>query len=119
VREAFGALVGCWQARTANDPVIRAAMTRIARDEIEHAALAWSVHGWAMGKLPRESRRRVQSALQAEAALVAQGSIDEPAHALVRDAGLPTRAQAAQLARAWIQELSILSQTLRLRPARC
>jgi hypothetical protein len=41
VREAFGALVATRQARTARDPVIRATMVRIARDETRHAALAF------------------------------------------------------------------------------
>ena len=37
VRESFGALLATWQAKTAGDARVRAAMKRIARDETRHA----------------------------------------------------------------------------------
>jgi len=104
VREGFGALVALWQAHAAGDAHVRAAMTRIAREETSHAALAWSVHGWAMGRLDPQARRRVRRALREEAALIAHGRPDEPDPALARSAGLPTRAQTRRLASAWIDQ---------------
>jgi hypothetical protein len=42
VRETYGALTAIWQARTAKDPSVAAAVRRIARDETRHAALSWA-----------------------------------------------------------------------------
>ena len=62
VRETFGALLASTQAAEARDPVIRAAMKRIARDETRHAALSWSLDAWIMSKLDRAGRARVEAA---------------------------------------------------------
>jgi demethoxyubiquinone hydroxylase (CLK1/Coq7/Cat5 family) len=40
VRELYGALVATYQARVARDPEVRAVVTRIAREETQHAALS-------------------------------------------------------------------------------
>lgn len=102
VREAFGALVASWQARTACDPVIRAAMARIARDEIRHAALAFQVHGWLKGKLHASARARVEKARQLALSDLFAWSSEAPI-ALRAPLGLPTQHQshvlAGQLAR--------------------
>jgi hypothetical protein len=62
VRETFGALLATYQAAKASDPVIRAAMARIARDETRHAAVAWRVAGWLNGKLDAHARVAVSAA---------------------------------------------------------
>jgi hypothetical protein len=62
VRETFGALVAHHQAHTARDPVVSAAMKRIARDETRHAALAYDIDAWATQRLGRLARRRVDAA---------------------------------------------------------
>ena len=46
VREAYGALLAYVQASASRDPVVRAAMRRIALDEARHAALALAVDAW-------------------------------------------------------------------------
>jgi hypothetical protein len=90
VREAFGALVACRQAQVAADPVIRAAMKRIARDETRHAALAFEVDAWARGRLDASARTRVEEARrQAFDDLFAQSG--EASIALRVPLGLPTQ----------------------------
>lgn len=62
VRETFGALIASIQADEARDPLIRAAMKRIAVDETRHAALSWALDAWIMTKLSPAARDRVISA---------------------------------------------------------
>jgi hypothetical protein len=92
VREAFGALVACWQAQVAADPVIRAAMKRIARDETRHAALAFEVDAWVRGRLDTSARACVEEARrQAFDDLFVQSG--EAPIALRAPLGLPTQHQ--------------------------
>jgi hypothetical protein len=96
VREAFGALVACWQAQLAADPVIRGAMKRIARDETRHAALAFEVDAWARGRLDASARTRVEEARrQAFEDLCARSG--EAPIALRAPLGLPTQEQSRVL----------------------
>jgi hypothetical protein len=96
VREAFGALVACWQARVAADPVIRAAMKRIARDETRHAALAFEVDAWVRGRLDASGRARVEEGRrQAFDDLFARSG--EAPIALRAPLGLPTQLQSRVL----------------------
>jgi hypothetical protein len=97
VREAFGALVASWQARAASDPVIRAAMTRIARDETRHAALAFAVDAWARARLGAEARARVEHARSTAINEVSTGA-QEPPVLLRAPLGLPTGVQTRALA---------------------
>jgi hypothetical protein len=62
VRETYGALDAMWISRNAKDRRVRAVMRRIARDETDHATLAWSVAAWCTRRLSLASRRRVQDA---------------------------------------------------------
>jgi hypothetical protein len=92
VREAFGALVACWQAKAAADPVVRATMKRIAGDETRHAALALQIDGWLSGRLLPTARARVDQARRAALADLAASVAEAPA-ALRRPLGLPTASQ--------------------------
>ena len=92
VREAFGALIACFQAAAARDPVIRAAMARIARDETRHAALAFEVDAWLRGKLGGSARARVEAARDRALGELASNAVEAPA-ALRSTIGLPTRQQ--------------------------
>jgi hypothetical protein len=103
VRETLGALVAHLQARTAADPVVRAVMAEVARDETRHAELAWAIEAWAFTRLDPGARRR---ALEARTAAVAalrstaiEGSADPETSRLL---GLPS----ASLASALIDELA-------------
>jgi hypothetical protein len=91
VRETYSALECAWQAERAADPVVRATMKRIARDELRHLALSWAVHAWAMGKLDAASRAGIARA-QREGIedLLAELTAD-PHESLMGVAGLPQR----------------------------
>jgi hypothetical protein len=62
VSETFGVVLATWQARHARDGAVRRAMRSIARDELRHAELAWTIATWADGKLTRAERLRVHAA---------------------------------------------------------
>lgn len=88
VREAFGAAMAAWQARTAHDASIRAAMTVLARDEARHATLAFEIAGWADSKLDSSARARVHGA-RARAIDALRVSFESPSPALMETLGLP------------------------------
>jgi hypothetical protein len=67
VRETHGALLAFVEALSSPDPSLRRAMRSIAEDECRHAELAWSVHAWALPRLPPAARKRVDDALRAAA----------------------------------------------------
>jgi hypothetical protein len=97
-REGFGALVATWQGTAATDPVIRAAMTRLARDETRHAALAFAVDAWLHGRLDPAARARVKATRNAALAELAAGG-DEVPEALRKPLGMPSRLQWRELGR--------------------
>jgi hypothetical protein len=68
VRETWGAVVALRQSRLATEPSVRAAMRRIARDEVRHAELAWAVDAWVRPRLARAARKRVRDARSAAVA---------------------------------------------------
>ncbi|MBP9112392.1 MAG: ferritin-like domain-containing protein [Polyangiaceae bacterium] len=59
VRETFGALVATYQAHHSTDAEVRAELRVIARDETEHAALAWDIADWIASRLTKEERDAV------------------------------------------------------------
>lgn len=65
VVEAWAAVQAAWFSRQADDPALRAAYASIARDEAEHAQLAWDLHTWLMSQLPEDERAQVQEAQRA------------------------------------------------------
>lgn len=97
VRETYAALVAHHQAMHAIDPKLRRTMRRIARDEARHAALAWSVHRWAMSKLGTRARARIERArVTAERQLVDECAAPT---SLTSTLGIPSGAHARALAR--------------------
>lgn len=89
VRETYGALVATWQASHASDPSIASEMTRIAKDETRHAALAWEIARWSSEHLSKDAHDRLKMQV-AQAIEVLESEIAEPAPELTRVAGLPT-----------------------------
>jgi len=106
VRETFSALECLWQGHAASDPVIRATMARIARDELKHMALSWAVHRWAMAKLSPAARAKVRDAQREEVAAVKRELALDPAACLRDHAGLPRARQAMTLIRAIEERLA-------------
>ncbi len=99
VRETWAALLAAHQARHAADPQVRATMRAIADDEARHAELAWAIDAWLQAALDDDARAEVEAARRtAAAALLAGVAADNPAAALVREAGVPARAAATRLA---------------------
>jgi hypothetical protein len=99
VRETYGALVAMWQATRAGDPVVRAALGRIARDEIQHAVLGWKVASWLAGQLDVEARRRVEHARREASRAMAHIAEADPSHDLQRVAGVPPSSVAQAMAK--------------------
>jgi rubrerythrin len=94
VYETYGAVVAQLQAEQAGDLAVRRAMTRVARDEMQHAVLSWAVARWLDTRLDEQARERVQRARDtAVRALMASADAAVDA-SLARRVGLPGRAQA-------------------------
>jgi hypothetical protein len=100
IRETYSALECAWQAEVAADPVVRATMKRIARDEMRHLELSWAVHAWALGRLDAEGRTRVGAAQRREIATMLDELSRDPHESLRRTGGLPPAAQSRALVQA-------------------
>lgn len=98
VAETYAAVVSLWQAQTAHDPAVRAAMITVAADEGRHAALAWDVDAWARTQL-RGTASVDLSAVRARAGeTLARASAVPADETLIREAGVPPATAAAFLA---------------------
>ena len=109
VRETFGAMLNAWQASKATDPEVRAVMTKIAKDELSHAALSWEVAEWAERRLPRAARSAVARAQKRAVARLTRASNPTPPKSLRTIAGLPDAAQSREMARELFQTLIEIS----------
>ncbi len=89
VRETFGALVAAYQAETATDPEIAAAMRVIAQDEADHAALGHEIDAWLRPLLSQEQRALVEKARLEAIATFAQGMAQEHQAGVHEAAGFP------------------------------
>ncbi len=96
VRDTYAALVASWQAEHARSRAIAEAMGTIARDGMRHAAFAWALADWLGTQLSKKDRARVERAIP-EAVARLERAVREPDPALVRRAGLPTRAEQREL----------------------
>lgn len=97
VRETFGAAQAHVQAARAQDPKVRAAMSRIATDETRHSELSWAVARWIEPRLDAAARRRIDAA-RARAVAELEASLrqtPDPMHAAAL--GLPEPAQSAMI----------------------
>ena len=81
-------------AETAVDPVIAAAVGRIAEDEARHAELAWRILAWLVGLEPALAPRLVEALAsrssredegRAEPELTAHGVLDQPSTRALRE----------------------------------
>jgi hypothetical protein len=100
IRETYSALECMWQAEAATDPVVRATMKRIARDEMRHLALAWSVNAWMRQRLSLPERARLLDAQRGAVANLSRELGADPHPDLVGPGGLPRAAQSRELVRA-------------------
>ncbi|MFO0678788.1 MAG: ferritin-like domain-containing protein [Polyangiaceae bacterium] len=97
VRETFGALTAHVQSERAMDPKARAAFGVIAREETEHAALAWDLHAWFESALAPEAFAAVEEARKL-AILALEGELaaspGEVVHAVL---GVPEESEARSM----------------------
>ena len=113
VRETWGALVALRQAARASDLDVRAAMSRIAPDEVRHAELAWAIDRWLNQRLSVAQRRQVQRARRAAfAELARELRLELPVTERTR-LGLPGRDEAAAM---WAELGSLTGQAAMLDP---
>jgi hypothetical protein len=96
IRETFGALAATHQAAHASDPAIAVTMTRIARDETRHAALAWALARWLAPRIGADGRAAVKNAMRAAVASLREEVARTPAD-VARPLGLPTGRDARAL----------------------
>ncbi len=102
--ETIGALFAMHQARFAADADVCQTMRAIARDEIEHAALAWSIHAWCSDRLSAVEIAGVRHAL--DAAL--RRFITHPprfSDAIAQNSGVPSPAVARALAETLVAQI--------------
>jgi hypothetical protein len=99
VRETYGAAVAGVQSATATDALIRDAMRAIARDELRHAELSWSVAKWLETKLDAPARDRVRRARHRAARELLESASQEAPAEIMRELGLPGARLAAGIAR--------------------
>jgi hypothetical protein len=103
VRETLGAVIMGWQARHAQDPAVRDALSAIAREESSHAAWSWELDAWARTALaPQEVAAMDRARDRAIAALSDELGRSDPSVDLSVKGGMPS----AAVVRAMISELS-------------
>jgi hypothetical protein len=89
VNETFGAAIAMAQSMAAPDPRLRAAMRQIARDEMRHAQLAWSVAEWVDRRLSEPERAWVTKARTRAARALIRATCSRVERELIDDLGLP------------------------------
>ena len=80
IGEALGAAEATVCAEAARDPAIRSGLEGVARDEAEHAALAWRSLRWLLSRHPDEAtfaERRFDEALMQHRVRLRTASQDE------------------------------------------
>lgn len=97
VRETFGGLFGAYQAAHAVDPVVRATLAQITRDETTHALLSWQIAAWAEPRLDRAALRRVREARRAAIRELRDEATVAPEPELCAALGVPDAGRATAL----------------------
>jgi hypothetical protein len=96
VNEIFGTWLQLHQAQHAPEPVLRAVAEQIARDEAEHAALAFRLFDFFDRGLTPDERREIRAAMREELERCEGSSDLTPA--LTRQLGLPERNEMRRIA---------------------
>jgi rubrerythrin len=97
VNETYGAIVMHWQSVHATDARLRETFRKIADDEMNHAALSWSLAAWAEEELGAANNRRVRRARERAALALARSAAATKFRSGERALGLPTPAERADL----------------------
>lgn len=94
VRQTWDAALARWAGEHAVDETVRFEMARIARDETEHATLAWRVRAWAMPRVTPATRDRLRRAMKATVSALSAELHREPAAEAVEAGVLPSASAA-------------------------
>lgn len=97
VRETYGALLANYQAQHARDPRVAETMAIIAEDETRHAALAWELSAWLTPQLSPEVIAELDTLRTRAVAELGREMARPMPDELLRDAGLPTPAEAKRM----------------------
>lgn len=97
VREAYGALVAAFQAAHAADPEVRAAFTRIAREEAAHAELSFAIDAWLASRLSPAERLVIARTKDEAWSSLAVACEEKVAPEVARTCGMPTPEEAHEL----------------------
>ncbi len=108
VLEAWAAVRASWVATHASDPELRATYAADARDEIQHAQLAWDLHAWWLATLEPCDVAVLRAAQTAALADLADQAA-RCAELMPPELGLPDRSTSYALARAFSGELESLA----------
>jgi hypothetical protein len=100
VGETLAAIEAAEALAHARDPEVRAALERIAADELRHAALGWRFVAWALRRADASGRTRIHAALADAIATAGTSVIDAPGGAAhLREHGLLSPAARGNLVR--------------------
>ncbi|MEO6418715.1 MAG: ferritin-like domain-containing protein [Polyangiaceae bacterium] len=105
VRETYGALVAHLQASQADDADVRDAMSVIANEETEHAALSWDIAAWMETQLGETERAALVEERRAAVATLAHDLEREGDAAALAASGMPSASLALLMLSALTPEL--------------
>lgn len=89
IRETYGSLVAGYQAKHAKDVDVRAVLTAIAAEELEHATLSWDIAEWVEAKLTPAERALVERARHEAIEDLRASLREEPSREVKDVAGMP------------------------------
>jgi hypothetical protein len=112
VNETFGALLMTWQAEHASSETLRDTFSKIANDEIGHAALSHSVAAWADSQLDARAKIRVKRARARAIEKLERSRIAYESRAfddrLATEIGWPTPSQRSELIQKMLTALPLV-----------
>ena len=102
VFETYAALRAHYQANHAQDLNIKKIMKLIAKDETEHAQLAWDIHQWLMKQLTKQQQLEIHRAQQKAFEKLAQEVAKDAQTELGHQLGNPQETLVHELANALV-----------------
>jgi len=95
--ETYAALRAHYQSKNATDVRIRKIMKVIARDETEHAQLAWDIHHWLLPQLTESQKKTIKAAQQQAFIELRKSATHAAQDPMATELGLPSSQLAEDL----------------------